>query len=246
MMSNITYQEKQAPFPFSMVEKMMPMYPMIAVVGWMIVLISFLVGLVALAPAQATFFSDAKAVREAASVGSSFVNANVSAHVIETWLPQFKFLGLGLGLMAIVMALGTIAKRLRHMGATITGHIAQAMRPVMPPIPTRVRVFQLSSIMGLMVLLAVLIIGIVLATDLVPSYWNHAITSELNVAESGSSLLQQLAVMQSFNFWLAPLRMAGMALLFTGITLALAVIIGTLRSQANLLVNFYRRAIQVG
>jgi hypothetical protein len=243
-MSKLDYQEKAPPFPFSMIEKMMPMYPMIAGMGWMIVLVAFLVGLFTLAPAQATFFSDAKAVREAAGVGSAFVNANVASHVIEAWVPQFKFLGLGLGLVAIVMALGTIAKSLRRMGATITGHMAAAMRPQMPAIPTRVRVFQLSTMMGFMVLLAVLIIGIVLATDLVPAYWNHSIANELNLAESGSTLLQQQGIVQSFHFWLNPLRMAGMAFLFTGVTLALTVIIGTLRSQANLLVNFYRQASQ--
>lgn len=243
-MSKLDYQDKAPPFPFNMIEKMMPMYPMIAVVGWMIVLIAFFVGLFALSPAQAIFFSDAKAVREAAGVGSAFVNANVVSHVIETWVPQFKFLGLGLGLIAIVMALGTIAKRLRRMGATITGHMSAAMRPAMPSIPTRVRVFQASTMMGLMVLLAVLVIGIVLANNLVPSYWNHSIANELNLAESGSALLQQQGVVQSFHFWLNPLRMVGMAFIFTGITIALTVIIGTLRSQANLLVNFYRRASQ--
>ncbi|HEX9675667.1 MAG TPA: hypothetical protein VGA07_06795, partial [Anaerolineales bacterium] len=106
--------EKKAPFPFNMIESMMPRYPMIAVVGWMIVLLSFLIGATALSSAQAAFYSDAKAVREAAAAGSAFAQANVTAHVIETWVPQFKFVGLGLGLMAISMALGSIAKALRR------------------------------------------------------------------------------------------------------------------------------------
>ena len=38
-------QEQKSSFPFSMVERMMPMYPAIAVMGWMFVLIAFLVGL---------------------------------------------------------------------------------------------------------------------------------------------------------------------------------------------------------
>ena len=107
--------EKPAPFPFGMAEKMMPMFPMMAIIGWLIVLVAFLVGLLILSPAQVAFFSDAKAVREGAGIGSSFVNANVTAHVTEAWVPQFKFFGLGLGLLAITMALGTIAKRLRAM-----------------------------------------------------------------------------------------------------------------------------------
>ena len=115
-------QEKKAPFPFNIVEGMMPLYPVIAVMGWMLALIAFLVGLYVLSPAQATFFSDAKAVREATAAGSTFVQANVIRHVTETWVPQFKFLGLGLGLLAITMALGTIAKKLRYMGNQL--HIA--------------------------------------------------------------------------------------------------------------------------
>lgn len=239
---SINLPEEQAPFPFSMVERMMPLYPLIGVMGWAIVLISLLIGVFALAPAQSTILSEAKAVREAAAAGSPLVQANVSAHVIETWVPQFKFLGLGLGLMAITMALGTIAKRLRRMGAVIAGHIGEQLRPQMPPVPGSVRIFQLSTMMGLMVLIAALVIGLVLATGIVPDYWNHSIASELNTAQPGSTLLQQLATVSSYAFWLDPLRMIGMAFLFTGITIALTVIIGTLRKQADLLIWFYERA----
>jgi hypothetical protein len=48
-------------------------------------------------------------------------------------------------------------------------------------------------------------------------------------------LLAQLAVISSYADWLNPLRLVGMAFLFTGITLALTVIIGTLRTQAAML-----------
>src|SRR3972149_329711 len=234
--------EERPPFPFNMIEGMMPMFPMIAVVGWVIVLIAFVIGATALASAQATFFLDAKAVREGAAAGSAFVQANVDSHVIEAWVPQFKFLGLGLGLMAITMALGTIAKRLRRMGQVISSHLPADLRPPMPPIPTRVRVFQLSTLMGVMILAAALIIGSVLATGVVPSYYNHSIANELDPAQPGSDLLAQLGVVSSFADWLNPLRLVGMAFLFTAITLALTVIIGTLRMQAGVLVNFYQRA----
>ena len=229
--------EKKAPFPFNMIESMMPRYPMIAVVGWMIVLLSFLIGATALSSAQAAFYSDAKAVREAAAAGSAFAQANVTAHVIETWVPQFKFVGLGLGLMAIGMALGSIGKALRRMGQVLASHIPAELRPAMPPVPRRVRIFQLSTLMGVMILLAALVVGIVLATGVVPSYFNHSIAAELNPAQPGSGLLAQLAVVSSFADWLNPLRMIGMAFLFSGITLALTVIIGTLRTQAAMLVR---------
>jgi hypothetical protein len=225
-----------------MIEGMMPLYPLIAVMGWGIVLVSLLIGIFTLAPAQSTFFSDAKAVREVAAAGSAFVDANVASHVIEAWVPQFKFVGLGLGLMAITMALGVIAKRLRRMGFVISGHIREDLRPKMPPIPSRVRVFQLSTVMGVMVLAAALVIGIVLAAGVVPDYWNHSIANELNTAQPGSEILNQLGTVSSFAKWLNPLRMVGMAFLFSAITIALTVIIGTLKTQAHLLIGFYNRA----
>jgi hypothetical protein len=234
--------EEKAPFPFSMIEGMMPLYPWIALMGWGFVLASLLIGIFGLSPAVSAFLSDSKAVREAAEAGSAFVNANVTAHVIETWVPQFKFVGLGLGLLAITMALGTIAKRLRRMGWVITGHIREDLRPKMPPIPRRVRYFQFSAVMGVMVLVAALIVGIVLAVGVVPDYWGHSIANQLNPAQPGSALLQQLETVSSFARWLNPLRMVGMAFLFSGITIALTVIIGTLRGQAQLLIGFFNRA----
>ncbi len=235
-------EEQRTPFPFSLIEGMMPKFPMIAVAGWMMVLAAFLIGLTILSSAQATFYSDAKAVREGAAAGSAFVQANVASHVIETWQPQFKFLGLGLGLMAITMALGSIAKRLRRMGQIISSHLPADLRPAMPPIPLRVRVFQVSTLMGVMILLAALVIGIVLAAGVVPAYYNHSIANELNPAQPGSDLLAQLGLVSSFADWLNPLRMVGMAFLFTAITLALTVIIGTLRTQAAMLVRFLAEA----
>ena len=235
-------QEQKSSFPFNMVESMMPMYPAIAVMGWMFVLIAFLVGLFALSPAQTTFFSDAKAVREGAAVGSAFVNANLSSHVLEAWLPQFKFLGLGLGLLAIVMALGTIAKRLRNMGQVIFTQLPENMRPALPPPPKQVKLFQLSALMGIMILLVGLIIGIVLAVGVVSGYWNNSIANDLNLAQPGSVLLSQLSVVSSYFYWLNPLRMIGMAFLFTAISVALLVIIGTLRMQTKMLTGLVQKA----
>jgi hypothetical protein len=144
--------------------------------------------------------------------------------------------------MAIVMALGMIAQKLREMGMAITRSMPAELRALVPAPPKSVRVFQLSTLMGVMVLMGTLIVGIVLATGVVPSYWNHSIASELNPAIVGSTLLTQLGVVGSFAKWLNPLRLTGMAFLFTGITIALTVIIGTLRLQAGLLVKFYQQA----
>jgi hypothetical protein len=235
-------QEQKSSFPFSMVERMMPWYPGIAVMGWGIVLAAFLIGLFALSPALETFFSDAKAVREGASVGSAFVVANVTSHALETWVPQFKFFGLGLGLLAIVMALGTIAKRLRNMGQVIFTQLPEEMRPAMPPPPGRIKLFQLSALMGVMVLAIVLIVGLIVAFGFVTGYWDNSIANVLNPAQPGSALLAQLSVVGSYFYWLNPLRMTGMAFLFTAITVALTVIIGTLQMQTKMLAGLVQKA----
>jgi hypothetical protein len=235
-------QEQKSSFPFSMIERMMPMYPALAVMGWMFVLIAFLIGWFMLSPAQSTFFSDAKAIREGALIGSAFVNANLSSHVLEAWLPQFKFFGLGIGLLAITMALGTIAKRLRNMGQVIFTQLPENMRPTLPPPPKQVKLFQISAMMGIMIMLVVLVVGIVLGFGVVSDYWNHSIAAELNPAQPGSVLLSQLSVISSYFYWLNPLRMIGMAFLFTAITVALTVIIGTLRMQTKLLNGLVQKA----
>jgi hypothetical protein len=236
--------EEKSPFPFNMIEGMMPMYPMILLMGLMIVIVALLIGLFVLGPAQADLFSVDKAAREAAGTGSALALANTRAHAIEAWVPPFKFFGLGLMLMAITMALGTIAQKLRAMGMTITSHMPDDLRPPKPPIPGRVRVFQLSAVMGIMILMAALVIGIVLAATTVPAYWNNSIADTLNPAGPGSAELAMLATLTSIKAWLVPFKFVGMAFLFFGITLALTVIIGTLRLQAGMLVNFYNAASQ--
>jgi hypothetical protein len=226
-------KEKKTPFPFSMVEAMMPMYPYIAVMGWMVVVISFLVSLVSLSPAVSDFYSDTKSVRE--GTGSKFVDANQQIHVLETWVPEFKFLGLGLGLLAITMALGVIALRLRAMGEVVTSHIPENVRPSMPEPPQRVRIFQISAMMGIMILMITFIIGLVLAFTVVSDYWGEPIQT-LN-GYTGSDL-DDLGTVASFKHWLGPLRMIGMALLLTAITIALSVITGVLKFQSKLLSEF--------
>ncbi|MDQ7024685.1 MAG: hypothetical protein Q9P44_03920 [Anaerolineae bacterium] len=239
---NVTVQDDpKPPMPFSMIEGMMPMYPMIAMLGFLMVLIAVVVGYLQLAPAELDFFADAKAVREGADVGSSFVNGNVSRHLIEAWVPSFKLLGLGLGLMAINMALGIIAKRLRLMGKVVNAHMPENLRPAIPEIPKKVKVMQMLAMMGVMTLVITFIVSLVMM-GVASSYWDNSIANTLNPAQAGSELLTQLGTLSSYNAWLAPLRIVGMGMLFTGILIALSVIIYNLRVQSELLVDFTRRA----
>lgn len=99
------------------------------------------------------------------------------------------------------------------------------------------RIFPLLTMMGVMVLIVGLIWGLGLA-GVAGSYWNHAIASELDPAQAGSDLLAQFGTLSGSLKWLAALRFLGMAMLFTGITVALTVILRTLQTQEMMLAGF--------
>ena len=84
--------------------------------------------------------------------------------------------------------------------------------------------------MGMMVLMAALVVGIFLAIKTY-GYWDHSIANELN--PSTVALLADLGTINAIKLWLEPLKFVGMALLLTGIGLALATIVRVLRWQAN-------------
>jgi hypothetical protein len=220
-----------------MQNSMMKTYQGFAWLGLIIVLVAFLVAVFAGAGANATFFSVDKATREAAEAGSTLVAANVTRHSVVTWVPSFKFLGLGIMLGAITMALGLIATILRNLGRDVMSHWPAELNPGIPPKPVAAKMFPMIMLLGWIIL----IIGLVWALALngiVTSYWNHSIANELNPAEPGSALLTQLGIIQGTLPWLGFFRFLGMSVLFTGITVALTVIIRTLQHQEKTLEKF--------
>ena len=217
---------------------MMKRYKMFAVLGLLIVLVAFLFSLQA-SGANATFFSVDKATREAAGTGSTIALANVTRNSVPYWVPSFKFVGLGLLLGAITMALGIIATTLRDLGTSVTSRWPVELNPGTPEKPRAARLFPLLMMMGWMLL----IIGFVwaLATNsTVNAYWNNSISTTLNPAEPGSDLLSQLGLIQGLKPWFVALMFTGMSFLFSGIALALTVIIRTLQTQEKVLRNFVR------
>jgi len=215
---------------------MMNRYRMFAWLGLIIVLIAFWQATVG-SGAQSTFFSVDKATREAASAGSALVAANVTRHVVPTWVPNFKFLGLGVLLGSITMALGVIATTLRDLGTDVMSTWPSRLNPGTPPQPRSAKMFPMIMMMGWVILIAGLVWALGL-TGTVSSYWNHAIATELNPAQTGSSLLNQLGLIKGSLPWLGMLRFVGMSFLFTAITVALTVIIRTLQHQEQTLRNF--------
>jgi hypothetical protein len=219
-----------------MLNVMMKRYKMFAGMGLMIVLIAFLFALQG-SNANTVFFSVDKVTREAAEVGTNIVAANVTRHSIPTWVPSFKFLGLGIMLGAITMALGVIATTLRKLGTDVTALWPKDLNPGTPEKPRSAKMFPMLMMMGWMILLIGLIWA--LATNAtVTTYWANSIANTLNPAIEGSTLLRQLGVITGAKPWLAALRYTGMAFIFTAITVALTVIIRTLQHQEKTLRGF--------
>jgi hypothetical protein len=220
-----------------MIDTMMKRYQMFAWLGFVIVLLAFWAALSTGANAQATFFSVDKATREAAGTGTTLALANAARHVVPIWVPALKFLGLGIMLGAITMALGMVIKTLRTLGKDVTDIWPANLNPGVPEKPRSAKLFPMIMIMGWMVLLIGLIWALAL-NPVVASYWNHSIAAELNPAQTGSTLLGQLGLIMGSLPWLGFLRFLGMSLLFTAITVALTVIIRTLQFQEGVLENF--------
>ena len=219
-----------------MMNKLMKRYKMVAGLGFLLVVVAFLFSLQG-AGAQATFFSVDTLAREAAEAGSVLALANVARHSIPVWVPALKFLGLGLLLGGITMALGLIVQTLRDLGMGLMSRWPAQMRPGEILKPRAAKIFPMLMMMGWLLLM----IGLVWAFSLngtVQAYWNHSVAAQLNPAQPGSLLLGQLAQITAALPWLNALRFAGMALLFTAITLAVTVIIRTLQMQEQSLGRF--------
>ncbi len=202
--------------------------PMIAM-GFMIVVVALIYGII-VSTTAADYFSFSKLTREAAAAGSDLAKEKAFIESTRAWLPAFKFLGIGMILSGVTFLLATILGALRVGGAGVQQALGETVR--MPKLPMTAQMFPMFMMMGLMVLIAALVIGIVLAV-MSSGYWNHSIADELNPAVEGSQLLGALSTISSIKMWLAPLKFIGMALLLSGIGLALATIVGILRWQSN-------------
>ncbi len=203
------------------------------IMGLMIVVISFVMGLL-LQSTEASYFSNSKEVREAAAAGSAIVQDRGFIEVTMAWVPGFKFFGLGLMLGGITFLRATILGNLSVQG----GRVQQALGvPVMiPEPPTTAKMFPMFMMLGMMILMAALAISIWLAT-VAASYWNHSIATELNTAQAGSELLRQLGLLNAVKAWLEPFKFIGMASLFAGIALALVTIVKVLQTQTMRMVE---------
>ncbi|NQW17023.1 MAG: hypothetical protein HQ478_05990 [Chloroflexi bacterium] len=204
------------------------MWKVLLVMGFMIVAVSFIIGIFN-GIAIGEFFGETKAVREASPNYENFG----TVQAVVAWLPGFKLFGVGLMLGGITMTLATILGNLRVAGANVQAALGAEVKLPIPP--TIAKVFPLMMMMGVMTLLAVFGIGVWLS-GLAGDVYGNAI-SDVSAAPAGSALLADIGTINAVKAWLTPMEFLGMAFLFTGITLALATIVTVLRFQASRLVE---------
>jgi hypothetical protein len=112
-----------------LIGKMARMYPLFILMGFMIVITAFVVGYLN-SQAAAAYFAESKAVRE-----TTLMAQRATIESVGLWLPYFKFLGIGLILSGIVMALRVIIDALKGAGNQVLANLPEGKRPALPATP---------------------------------------------------------------------------------------------------------------
>ena len=227
--NDIVFSQSQLPVDVTGMQSMASkMWAPFLIMGFMVVVVSFIIGIVNSGIAS-SYFEFSKLAREAATTGQTLATQKAWLESVTIWLPAFKFLGVGMLLGGVTFLLATILGALRTGGGRVQEALGVEVRIIRPPMMAKV--FPM-FMMGMMILIVGLIIAIVTAT-LSYGYWNHSIAAQLNPALEGSGLLANLGTINAVKLWLEPFKFLGMASLFTGIGLALATIVRVLRWQSS-------------
>jgi len=185
--------------------KMARMYPLMIVMGVMIVAIAFIIGYIN-SQTAAAYFAESKLVRE-----TTLMAQRASIQSVGLWLPYLKFFGLGLILGGIVMALRVILDSLKDASVIVLSNLPEGKRPDMPK----------------------LVVSLGLAGTARSVFANPLPT--IDAAGAGSALLAQVQTIHSVSAWLVPFKFFGMATMFLSIVMGLATIVFTLNAQTELI-----------
>jgi hypothetical protein len=210
-----------------MIGKMSRMYPIVILMGLMIVIIAFIVGF-SNSQAAAAYFASSKSVRETTLMAQRAVIESTNL-----WLPYFKFLGIGLILGGIVMALRVILDSLKQVGMDVLSNLPAEKRPALPQAPWYGLMMPMVMMVGLLIFIVAFIASLQLA-GIANTVFANPIPA-IDAAGAGSVLLSQVSTIHSVSSWLVPLKFFGIATLFLAITMGLATIATTLKAQTVLL-----------
>lgn len=216
------------------ISKMARMYPLLIAMGFMIVVIAFIVGYFN-AQTAAAYYAASKTVRE-----TTLMAQRAAIESTGLWLPYFKFLGLGLLLGGIVMALRVIIDNLKAAGEEVLANLPPDKRPATPRPPAYANLAPLLMMVGEVIFVVALIVGVRLAGIARTVFANPV--PQIDAAGPGSPLLAGLQTIHATSAWLVPLKFLGIATEFLAIVVGLATIVYLLSAQTELL----DRGIEIG
>lgn len=217
-----------------MIGKMARLYPMLIALGFMIVAAAFYIGYLN-SQVAADYFAASKSVRETTLMGQ-----RASIESVGLWLPYFKFLGLGLILGGIVMALRVIIDHLKAAGGEVLANLPEKKRPSMPAPPWYGLMMPMVMLLGEVIFIYALVVALQLAGSASQLFANPVPT--IDAAGAGSALLAQLQSIKASSAWLVPLKFFAVSTEFLAITMGLSTIVKILGEQTELI----QRGIQIG
>jgi len=210
-----------------MIGKMAKMFPMMIAMGFMIVLVAFIVGYNN-AQTAAAYFAQPKVIRE-----TTLMVQRASMESIGLWMPPFKFLGIGLILAGIVMALRIIIDRLKGAGEEVLSNLPANARPQLPAPPWYGRMMPMVMMLGEMFFLTAFGVGLWLS-GIARTVFAHPLP-EIDAAGAGSALLGGIQTIHMVEGWLVPFKFFAISTEFLAITMGLATIIFILSAQTKML-----------
>jgi len=96
-------------------------FPLFTLLGWVLILASFLIGLTVLASTAASYWGgNSKAVRDAAEAGSALIGQLQTLTVTPRWLEPLTFLGVASFMTGIALEFSTIPGLLKARGQVMS------------------------------------------------------------------------------------------------------------------------------
>ena len=210
-----------------LISKMAPKFPILIWMGFMMVALAFVIGFFN-AQTAAAYFSESKLIRE-----TTLLAERAAIQSTNLWLPYFKFLGLGMVLGGIVMALRVILDNLMQAGGKVLANLPADMRPAMPQAPWYGRLMPVVMMLGMLVFIIALIVSLQLASTARAVFANPL--PAVDAAGAGTVLLAQVQSIHATSAWLVPFKFFGIATEFLAIVMGLGTIAYVLKAQTEML-----------
>ena len=208
------------------ISSMSKMYPLFIAMGVMVVIASVVIGYQN-SLAAAEYFGQSKVIRE-----TTLMAGRAAIMSTGPWLPYLKFLGLGLILSGIVMALRVIIDDLQGAGKKVMSNLPEDKRPAPPSAPWYGILMPITMMMGLLIFIAALVVSLDLA-NIASAVFSNPIP-DIDAAVAGSVLLAQVETIHATIAWLVPLKFFGISTEFLAIVMGLSTIIYILSNQTKM------------